>query len=69
MAIGIGVVAATATVLGFASPRDQSQQRISALATLSLAYIYCFLADRTRLFERRRRLQTKLHSSGWLVLS
>jgi hypothetical protein len=66
MAIGIGVVAAAVTVLGFASPRAQSQQRISALAILSLACIYCFLADRTRLFEKTQKT-TDQDSFIWMV--
>ena len=43
------------TVLGFESPGLQWQQRTNALTVISLACTYCFLADRTHLFEKMHK--------------
>jgi N-acetylneuraminate 9-O-acetyltransferase len=51
----LGVVTAVSTVLGLRSPKLQKQEWINALIILSCACIYCYLADRTHLFEKMQK--------------
>jgi hypothetical protein len=65
-AIAIGAATGISTLTGLRSSKLQRHEQIRALVILSLACIYCYLADRTHLFEKIQKTMDK-ETFLWMI--